>query len=275
MLSTAHGTKEGEKTFVPGFAPSDGLGFTLEVLGPVAELDGARPRLRVLGDYGETKNGHSVLVKLTYGGYRVLFGGDLNRPAEEFLLMHYAGVDLFPEEGTQAYRDMIAAASATFRSEVMKVCHHGSAQVTDAFLETVNPAAFVVSSGDAEGHVHPRPDLLGKLGRFGRGPAPLLLITELQRSAREREEQKLVERLNREIDRLADNPSDDLKKGMKERVRTLSRTNIDVWGAIYLKTDGRRLITAFKVEAGSPTKKWFYFEYELDEAGQLTVVRRV
>jgi hypothetical protein len=47
------------------------------------------------------------------------------------------------------------------------------------------------------------------------------------------------------------------------------------WGAIYLKTDGERLIAAFKIEAGSPTKKRFYFEYELDATGQLSLVRRV
>jgi hypothetical protein len=170
---------------------------------------------------------------------------------------------------------MIADASATFRSEVMKVCHHGSAEVTDAFLNTVHPAAFVISSGDAEGHVHPRPDLLGKLGRFGRGTAPLLLITELQRSSREREEAALIEQLGKDIDKLATSPSDALKEEMRKRVVTLSRTNVDVWGAIYVKTDGERLITAFKIEAGSPTKKWFYFEYELDDTGQLALVRRV
>lgn len=43
----------------------------------------------------------------------------------------------------------------------------------------------------------------------------------------------------------------------------------------YLKTDGERLIIAFKIEAGSPTKKWLYFEYGLDATDQLSLVRRV
>ena len=273
MLSTAHGQREDGKTYMPGFAPSDGRGYTIEVLGPMVEPGpGGVPRLRRLGDYGETKNGHSVLLKLRYGNFQLLFGGDLNRHAEEFLLAHYAGIDAFPDPGTQAYADMITDASSTFRSDVLKVCHHGSAEVTDAFLAAVNPAAFVISSGDQEGHIHPRPDLLGRLGRFGRGPAPVLLSTELQRSTREREDFKLVGDLERDIGTLAAQPSVELRDSITDRVAELARTNVDVWGAIYLKTDGERLITAFKIEAGSPTKRWFYFEYAFDETGQLVLV---
>lgn len=273
MLSTAHGDHEGDKTYMPGFAPSAARGYTIEVLGPVVEAgpDGA-PRLRRLGDYGETKNGHSVLLKLRYEGLQLLFGGDLNRRAEEFLLMHYAGIDSFPDPGTQAHAEMITDASTTVRCDVLKVCHHGSADATDAFLAAVNPAAFIISSGDQEGHVHPRPDLLGRLGRFGRGPAPVLLSTELQRSTRERADRKLVEDLERDIETLAAQPSVELRDSITDRVSELARSNVDVWGAIYLKTDGERLITAFKIEAGTPVKRWFYFEYAFDETGQLVLV---
>ena len=34
------------------------------------------------------------------------------------------------------------------------IAMRGSSDVTDEFLEAVNPAAFVISSGDEEGHVH-------------------------------------------------------------------------------------------------------------------------
>jgi len=70
----------------------------------------------------------------------------------------------------------------------IKRVEKGSARAVAA----VNPACFVISFGDQEGHVHPRPDLLGRLGRFGRGESPVLLSTELQRSTREREDQELV-----------------------------------------------------------------------------------
>ena len=171
---------------MPGFAPSDHRGYTVEVLGPVVEYDSEqKPRLRRISSaYGETKNGHSVILKLEYGDFKVLFGGDLNIPAEKFLLKHYTGREKFPSKKSADYLMMIQEAKPTFGAEVMKVCHHGSEKVTDAFLAAVNPACFVISSGDQEGHVHPRPDLLGRLGRFGRGESPVLLSTELQRSTR-------------------------------------------------------------------------------------------
>lgn len=272
MLSTEHGELEDGKSYVPGFAPSGNKGYTIEVVAPVVEAKNGKPRLRVLGSYGETKNGHSVVLRLRYDKFSILFGGDLNRKAEEFLLSHYAGLAEFPEKGSQAYKDMIADASAAFRADVMKVCHHGSSDVTEAFLETVNPAAFVISSGDEEGHVHPRPDLLGKLGQFGRGDSPVLLATELQRSTREREDQELVDELVDDLDILATQPTDKLKSEMATRIRELGKTNVEVYGAIYVKTDGKRLITAFKIESGSQTEKWFYFEYVFDEKGELALV---
>lgn len=274
MLSTHHGTVEGNRTYMPGFAPSDGREYDIEVLGPVVEFDGnGMPRLRrISSSYGETKNGHSVILRLTYGNFRILFGGDLNERAEKFLLTHYTQRKKFPSETSSDYREMVNAAKERFGAEVFKVCHHGSEKVTNAFLEAVNPACFVISSGDQEGHVHPRPDLLGRLGRFGRGESPVLLSTELQRSTREREDQKLVKKLLKNIDQLAENPSDDLKKVVSDGIRELAKTNVDVYGAIYLKTDGERLITAFKIEAKSDLEKWFYFEYALDESGELKLV---
>jgi beta-lactamase superfamily II metal-dependent hydrolase len=276
MLSTEDGDQVDGRTYLPGFSPHDDQpeGYTVEVLSPVVETgpDGS-PALRLLGSYGETKNGHSVVLKLSFGGFRILFGGDLNARAEQFLLAHYAGLEDFPSEGTQAYREMVAAASGVFRSDVMKVCHHGSEKVTDAFLECVDAAAFVISSGDEEGHVHPRPDLLGRLGSFGRGPAPVLLSTELQRSTRELEDEQIVARLKADIARLASQPTPELQASILSNVELLGRTNVAVWGTIYVKTDGQHLIAAFKKESRSETDKWFAFEYAFDASGLLELVR--
>ncbi|MBL0925463.1 MAG: hypothetical protein IBJ12_13500 [Sphingomonadaceae bacterium] len=263
MLSTRHGISADGRCWVPGFAPADGRGYTIEILGPFVEEDAnGKARLRVLGSYGKTKNGHSVLLRLNYKNFRVLFGGDLNLPAEKYLLKRYAGLDRWPT--TSADREaMIEVARNFFRAEVMKVCHHGAADVTDEFLLAVNPAAFVISSGDAEGHVHPRPDLLGRLGRAGRGASPVLLSTELQRSTREKEDARLVARLTTAIEGLTGAPTEAAKKKMLDDVKSLGRSNVDVDGAIYVKTDGERLIAAFKKEDKSDTDKWFYFEYEV------------
>jgi beta-lactamase superfamily II metal-dependent hydrolase len=273
MLSSEHGTREDDRTYMPGFAPSDDRGYCIEVLGPVVERDSAgRPRLRRIASYGETKNGHSVLLRLTFGDFSIFFGGDLNEPAEKFLLRHYAGMERFPREGSAAYREMIALAGKRFRSDVMKVCHHGSEKVTDAFLEAVNPGCFIISSGDEEGHVHPRPDLLGRLGRFGRGHSPVLLSTELQRSGRERERQSLVDAVNEGVETLARAPTATRLDAVKKKIAELAHNNVEVYGAIYVKTDGDRLIAAFRIETGSETKKWFYFEYAVTAGGELVLI---
>jgi hypothetical protein len=68
---------------VPGFAPGD-RGFSIEVLGPVLQKTSTGvPGLRWFGDSigstgrdeGKTKNGHSVLLRLTMNNFRLLLGG--------------------------------------------------------------------------------------------------------------------------------------------------------------------------------------------------------
>ncbi|MFP1133071.1 ComEC/Rec2 family competence protein [Asticcacaulis sp. W401b] len=273
MLSSEHGQIEDGRSYIPGYAPSTGRGYTIEVLGPVVERDGAgKARLRKIGDFGETKNGHSILLRLSFGRFSVFFGGDLNEPAERNLLMRYAGLDTYPRVGSPEYRMMVGKVAERFRSEVMKVCHHGSEKVTDAFLEAVNPACFIISSGDEEGHVHPRPDLLGRLGRAGRGASPVLLSTELQRSTREKADKALIDDIAKATEKLAKAPTTAALDAIKADLRKLAKTNVEVYGAIYLKTDGKRLITAFKIEAASDTDKWFYYEYVMTATGELVLI---
>ena len=109
--------------------------------------------------------------------------------------------------------------------------------------------------------MHPRPDLLGRLGRYGRGPAPVLLSTELQRATREEEDVDEVEDLQDGLEDLAalaaaHDPADpaaaqevaDRVAELRGRVAHLGRTNVLVYGVIYVKTDGERLIAAFRKE---------------------------
>ncbi|OYX08249.1 MAG: hypothetical protein B7Z08_10265 [Sphingomonadales bacterium 32-68-7] len=263
MVSTAHGEAKDGKRWLPGFAPGPNKPYAIEILGPWVESDANGDKLRVLGSYGVTKNGHSVILRLSFGQFSVLFGGDLNTPAEKFLLKQHSGIDKWPT--TIVERDVfIAEARNTFRSDVMKVCHHGAADVTDEFLSAVHPAAFVISSGDEEGHVHPRPDLLGRLGRLGRGFSPVLLSTELQRSTREREDVKAAARIKALIAEHVAAPTPARQQAIDEMIDHLARPNVEVDGAIYLKTDGTRLITAFRNEVNSQKEKWFYFRYTLE-----------
>jgi beta-lactamase superfamily II metal-dependent hydrolase len=271
MLSTATGTQEDGRSWMPGFNPASGSPCSIEVLGPVAEpgFDG-KPRLRWFGstvgsrgrDVGKTKNGHSVLLRLQYRGFTLLFGGDLNAPAEHFLLSHYGGIP----QG-MPLSDAVPAARKRLRSDVMKSCHHGAADVTDEFLQAVQPFAFVVSSGDQENYVHPRPDLLGRLGRFGRGPAPLILCTETLRSTRERENPELLKRLRR-LDQLIEAAvaqGQDAAAQRTERAKLqdqLAARNVEVYGAINVRTDGQRLVVAFRMELPRQAQYWQTYWYE-------------
>lgn len=275
MLSTRHGEEEQGRSWMPGFSPSASPDLTIEVLAPVVELgeDGAA-RLRTFGktvgaasfDPGKTKNGHSVLLRLTHRRFTLLFGGDLNRPSEDYILRHYGGL-----AADAPLADGVNTARQRLRSDVMKSCHHGSSDVTDEFLRAVDPFAFVVSSGDAENHVHPRPDLLGRLGRHGRGDAPLILCTEILRSTREREDEQLLidlRRLDGEIEScvLAGTDAKALRSERKAIQQQLARRNVEVYGAITLRTDGEYLVVAFRLEnaKGGAKDRWHCYWYRDD-----------
>ena len=296
-LTTHHGTKAGGKTWMPGFAPADDGPVAIEVLGPVVEPDNAgKPRLRAFGDKpnstkmnnGKTKNGHSILLRLAFKDFHVMFGGDLSTSAENHLMLWYgnnenvptplAGDDpLLKKVNNKA---VIKAASKRLSVDLMKSCHHGSADVSEEFLQAAFATAFVVSSGDNESHVHPRPDLLGLLGKTGRGDRPLLLSTELLRSAREHEDQKLGPKL-RKLDKaieteilLGDQGDADqlkvLKSARADIRKTLMRRNIGVYGAVNLRTDGKNAVIGFRKESGSASSRWFYYELVSDSKGNFT-----
>ncbi|MCP5085361.1 MAG: hypothetical protein GY952_00935 [Rhodobacteraceae bacterium] len=298
-LTTAHATLEDDKSWMPGFAPSDDGPVSIEVLGPVVEPDAAdNPRLRAFGakptsksnDNGKTKNGHSVLLRLEFNGFRVLFGGDLNTSSETFLMLWYGNDQEAPEplSGEDPLLDnigkkaVIRAAKERLSVDLMKTCHHGSSDVTEEFLEATFATAFVVSSGDNESHVHPRPDLLGLLGKTGRGARPLVLSTELLRSSREREKDDLrpaLEKVSGKIEAEVAKGDDadkallkDLRKQRSKLRDDLFKRNVGVYGAINLRTDGNEAVIAFRKESGSATNRWFYYQLKRDAKGVFTPV---
>jgi len=160
-------------------------GVEVKVLGPITTKVGDRSGLRFLGNppKGEphigldpkkpkgrqftgysashTINGHSVLLRVTYGGFSFLLAGDLNEESE---------------------LDLTQRRPADLRAEVLKVPHHGSADFSGEFLKAVCPVLSVVSSGDESArkeYIHPRASLMGSLGRHSRLDQPLILVTEL------------------------------------------------------------------------------------------------
>lgn len=270
MLSSMHGTREAGRSWMPGFEPSSGRSTAIEVLAPVPEKQAnGRAMLRWFGGHigsaarneGKTKNGHSVILHLTMGAFKMLFGGDLNAPAEDYLLRHYSGI-----ADNQPLDDAVSAASVRFGSDLMKSCHHGSNDVTDAFLKSVHPFAYVVSSGDEESHAHPRPDLLGRLGKLGRGESPLILCTELLRSTREKgreEDFKRLKTLNETIEDLATAPDQKAaaKKDRKKLLDFIKKRNVGVYGAITVRTDGTHLEISFQLEKPRSKQRWHRYGY--------------
>lgn len=143
----------------------------IKVLGPV-EL--RKDNLSGYQDFGSDSlntNGHSVTLRVDYGKFRLLLTGDLNAGSQRLLLESHEGNRL------------------DFQTDVVKSCHHGSDDVSLEFLQHVNAAATVISSGDSEGHDHPRPTIVAASALTGfqqvkddKLVTPMVYSTEIARS---------------------------------------------------------------------------------------------
>lgn len=229
-------------------------GIEVQVLGPLADVVDGKPALRFLGDpphgarlghesvsskslkskglsASHTINGHSVVLRIVYGGFSYLLSGDLNDEASRFLVQAHDKGDL------------------NLTSEVFKVPHHGSADFSGAFFQKVSPIVSVVSSGDESARkefMHPRATLMGALGRWSRVEEPLIFVTEM------------VAFFNLEgWSKLAD------AKASKKRGQFFgfSRTS---FGIVKTRTDGKRLFVY--TDSGNVELKEAY-AYAIDANG--------
>jgi beta-lactamase superfamily II metal-dependent hydrolase len=167
------------------FLAEDGIG--VEVLGPIPQDHQGSSTLKFLGtpnkeigtghnpyelheekfkslDASHTINGHSIVLKLTFGGFSFLLTGDLNDQAERILTRAHNRGDI------------------NLTSDILKTPHHGSADFSAAFLQAVAPVISVVSSGDEspeKEYIHPRATLIGSLGKHSRLAEPVILVTEM------------------------------------------------------------------------------------------------
>ncbi|MBR9922416.1 MAG: MBL fold metallo-hydrolase [Bacteroidetes bacterium] len=274
----------------------------LEILAPITEKvtngNETKDCLRILGQEGITKNGHSVVFMLKYKKVKVLLGGDLNSKSQDFIGEQYSEIDT-PisklekqiketrekltqanlsrteiedlnqelQESTQLLDLVLLRVRKKFQCDIAKACHHGSSDILDSFLSAIHPIATVISSGDNESHSHPRPDALGAYGKASRGQRPLLFSTELARSTYEFSSPikyyEKLKKLEAEKDALTD-PKEKEKKQLE--MESLKDRNVAVYGMITVRTDGEKVIIAQKLESPrSEGQKWDIFNLTWNE----------
>ena len=89
-------------------------------------------------------NNESIVLRMRYGNTAFLFTGDAEALSEKEMLN--SGMDL--------------------RATILKLGHHGSkTSSSEAFLDTVNPSAVVISCGQGNKYNHPSPETLEKLAQ--------------------------------------------------------------------------------------------------------------
>ena len=158
--------------------------------------------------------------------------------------------------------------------DIAKACHHGSNHFDYRFVESINAAGTVISSGDDESYSHPRPDAIGTFGKCGYGEKPLVFSTELARSNKEITKNVLVtlsekigkvKNLRKESKAEKDNA---LKEKIDKKIKKLDKeinSFLTRYGMITLRTDGSKMILAQKYERPSTHGKWDIHQLEYSE----------
>jgi beta-lactamase superfamily II metal-dependent hydrolase len=228
----------------------------VEVLGPIPRTIAGRTGLPFLGtprrrfghpsqhpqtSFGSpsashTINGHSIVLRVGFGRWHMLFAGDLN------------------EESERTLADEHAAGTTDLRSEVFKVPHHGSADFLFDFVKAVEPLVSVVSSGDEsrrKEYIHPRATLVAGLGRFARQHEPVIFVTEL------------VAFFTAEgwVNNV---PPPDDERTWSDRDTPFFGFSREAYGTVRIRTDGTRLLVY--TDSGLADKKEAY-AYTLQDDG--------
>lgn len=95
---------------------------------------------------GSVENANSVVLRLSYGDFSMLFTGDAEFETEALMMK----------------------SGAPLRAQVLKVGHHGSRHATSGrFLETVKPEAAIISCGEDNRYGHPAQLTLDRLRKAG------------------------------------------------------------------------------------------------------------
>ena len=231
--------KKNSNGFVPGFEPKPDKP-SIKVLAPIEEVEGGKPALKKFtGADAINTNGHSLLLRVDYGKTRVLLTGDLNSKSQRHILNFY-------QNNIQE-----------LACDLAKACHHGADDCSLEFLSHLSAAATIISSGDNEGHNHPRPKIVAasaitghKTIRDDRIVTPLIYSTEIARSYKITEPETL---------KVSDpGPAETFKPTNKKaeiqftssgqlRTRNLWKSMFVsgiVYGLVNVRTDGEKILCA-------------------------------
>ena len=158
---------------MPEIWRSKATGYSVKVLGPVSRKVSNKEGLPSFGPKSKNTNGHSICLRVDYGSTRILLTGDLNTKS-----MHWL---------EKSFGNRIGE----WECDVAKACHHGSHDISYRFLKVMKPSATIISSGDAEGYAHPRPEVVAASALTGHVTidaendkllTPLIYMTEIERS---------------------------------------------------------------------------------------------
>lgn len=105
------------------------------------------PSYEIIPYFGTTENNRALIVKFKLNDYSILFTGDIELEAEQYLVENYC--------------DQI-------NSDILKVPHHGSkSSSSEAFIRCVSPEISVISSGKNNRYNHPSQDVVDEYRKYG------------------------------------------------------------------------------------------------------------
>lgn len=127
----------------PGQKIDLGGGAILTVLAPITPFF-TREQMRSGG--GNEPNANSIVLRLDYGDFSMLFAGDAETQTEERMMNK----------------------SEELTAKILKVAHHGSKYASsENFLKTVKPEVALISDADANRYGHPAQATLDRLKAVG------------------------------------------------------------------------------------------------------------